>query len=171
MKSSVVIIISFFALTACNCLNKKSSYIQNSNDLIKNRDNIQYSSLFSFKGDSLVYIKENFLEKKEQYIGKEFSVFLDHLEIPIKRYTTAIGYPPNSNYSHISIQFYKYEERESLIKKKKNPMILTITWENPISPEAIEPVMIKSQSNWTPEVDAFFRKQKIKNIQMVDYGF
>lgn len=169
MKNSVIIIISFLALTACNCLNKKT---QTKNDqLIKKEEKIYYLPLSSFKQDTLEYIKQNFLQNKTQFTGEEFSFFLEYLEVPIKRFGSYIGYPPSSNYSFVSIQFYKYEERENLIKKKKNPMNLIIYFETPIPPERMDSIRKITNNNWTNDAAAFFSKQKIKNIQMVDYGF
>jgi hypothetical protein len=132
---------------------------------------IKYIPLSRYEKDIVKYIKENFLKNKKSYIDKEMSYFLDNLEIPIYKFTSSIGYPPNSVYSHISIKFYNDVTIANKVKNKEERIVMVISFNPPLQPNIIEPIMQEAKGKWTKEVHQFFGKQKVKNIEIVEYGF
>ncbi len=132
---------------------------------------VKFIPLSKYERDTVKYVNENFLNNRKFYIDKEMSYFLDNLEIPIYKFTSSIGYPPNSVYSHISIKFYNDVTIANKIKNKNEPIVMVISFNPPLQPNVIEPIMREAKGQWTKEVQQFFEKQKVKNIEIVDYGF
>lgn len=151
-------------LTSCNCLNNTKKQKMSLQDF-------KYVTLSKYEKDTVKYIKENFIRNRILYIEKDMSYFLSNLEIPIYKFTSSIDYPPNSVYSHISIKFYNDVTIENKVKNKIEPIVMVISFNPPLQPNVIEPIMREAKGKWTKEVQQFFGKQKIKNIVIVDYGF
>jgi hypothetical protein len=72
-------IILLILLSACSTLRKPNTKWPNnqSNGIIM---------LNKFKGDTLGYVQQNFIDNKQKYIGKDLNTFLKDVEIPIKSY-------------------------------------------------------------------------------------
>lgn len=166
MKNYIIISL-FFTFFSCSSSKKIN------NSLVKGtfNNNKSYIPLKEYSGDTISFVKHNFIVKKDNYIGKEFSLFLKYFNVPIERYYSSIEYPPFSFYSNISIQIYNDVTVENKIKNKINPIILTITWETPIQTAEMDKLRLITRNNWTSEAASFFSKQKVKNIEIVDYGF
>ncbi|WP_442795800.1 hypothetical protein [Pelobium manganitolerans] len=129
-----------------------------------------YHPLKTYNGDTARYIKENFVLNKKNYIGKEICVLLKDLEIPILTYK--LGPDPNmKDYFYISIQFYSDIIVNRKISNKIDPLIMPIVLENPVLHDVPNQLARKNKRQWTHEETAYWCKQKIKDIGIVDYNF
>lgn len=138
-----------------------------------NISNSKYEALQSFKNDSLLYLKTNFILNKTNYLNKNISYLLNDLELPVNKYIPGIdGVPPNLYYSVISIQFTNdLMVNESMEKRKQSPLILIIYFEKPISTERMNEIRSITKGNWGKDAIEIFGKEKIKDIEMVTKGF
>lgn len=164
MKKLLIIIC--VTIVSCNCLNKKISK-ETTNINIKD-----YKTLASFKSDSLLYIQRNFIGEQSEFAGKTINTFLDKLEIPPKSFLVGIGGSPYTTYIGVTLQFFNDVEVEKKVEIKKNPMIMNVYFETPVSSEKMDKLLTETKGNWDEKVvRKYLGDEKIKKIALVDYGF
>lgn len=71
-----------------------------------------YISLSKFKGDTSAYVKYNFVDHQNLYIGEDISYLLQHWELPINSYIT--GAEMDDTYTNI----YLSNDSTRVIDKK-----------------------------------------------------
>lgn len=166
------VVLMLLGLIACNCSNKTNKStskvsIQNPLDTIK----YKYRKLALFKGDTLLYLKTNFINNKQYFIGKNISYLLKNLELPVNKYLYSPTFPPNSVYNHISLQFTNDVTVQNHINKKQSPLILILDFEQPISILRMREIQAITKGKWGSDAIELFGNEKIKDIEMVTKGF
>ncbi|MBK0383565.1 hypothetical protein I5M32_11410 [Pedobacter sp. SD-b] len=156
-----LLIILLLSLTACSTLKQQSS----------NNKQQKYIKLEKFKGDTLSFVQNSILNRKEFYKGKELNVLLKDLAIPIVHYTTGVTFRHKDQSPHISLYPYNDTEKDKKITKKEDPIIITIVWQTPLRTSYVDSLSIRNKSNWTPEVQEYFGKQIVKDIGKVNFSF
>ena len=139
MKSSIISVILLLLLGGC-ISKKKQVTLSKSKDSIQKSDSSTYRPLKLFKGDTLAFVQESILNRKDYYIGKELRVFLTDLSIPIKVYT--YGKNPNNIYvsNYLSLLVNNYFQQNAKLAKGEDPIDLVIVWKNPINYEELEKI-------------------------------
>ncbi len=126
--------ILFLAFMFVGCKTKHAQQIS-TNSVKETLSNIQpiQQNRNAFVGDSLDYLKNKFLDKKEFYINKELNVLLNDLDLKIEDYV--IGFSgKNINISpDLGLYFFPKDLLNQRIAQKKNLLILNIFWQTPLS--------------------------------------
>lgn len=121
--------------------------------------------------DTVRYMKEYIVAKSDSYSGKTFEQLVNDLPLAIRSYLILMSNRPGV-YPGIYIEFYSYAERTLRISQRKDPLILAITWQDPLNKEEIESAGLQTLSgNWTPTTYDFFKNKVIKSVSMVRYNF
>ena len=135
-------------------------------------DNKEYVPYAKFKNDTLNYLKANFEENKNFYIGKPVKTILDDLEIPVLT-SRRSGSMKDRNISELSLIFISWVELD-----KRTEHDLYIYFQESIPFSELD-VLIKDKREkyddpvarmaWT-ELDAeFYGSRIIKDIQVVKF--
>jgi hypothetical protein len=161
MKIYSIILLAL--LTSCSALKN--------NTLNKEKISIpKYHSLKHFKSDTLKFIENSILKRKEYYIGKEMNILLKDLDIPIKKYLTGISSKRVED-PGLYINIFDNHQQVAKIKNKSNPIQISILWKTPLPREETSKLIKSSQLNWTEEVAKYYGKQIIGDIGIVEYNF
>lgn len=116
--------------------------------------------------DSAVFVR-TIAANKQKYVGKEFRVLLNDLDIPVKSYY--IGKMFQKNYSNgISISLDDWGttlNKERGVRGAKNPVELFIEWDKPILRSGIEAALTRAAGDWRPEEEKFYSKLIVKDIR------
>jgi len=155
MKSKYIL---FLTILFVSCASQKKL----SNNIRK--QNYEYKALESFRGDTLNYVVSNFVEHKNQYIGKPASVLFNDLQYEIKSYlpfsedagetkTISISYLTDNQYT------YKLSERQKMI-------VINITFETITTWDKVLELKAGNYEigTWTPRHRAYFEKLIVKDI-------
>lgn len=154
------------------CQSSKTSKIDNSHTDNKEsaKRNTRYKPFTEFKGDTLQYLNYNFVEHKDQYIGKPFSVFYHDLEIPVKSATA--GPDANNGFvsSGIDLSFYDDGTTNYLMTSDNLPSyFIIVKWEKPLSADAFFQLDKANNWNWSPSHEAFLANEIIKDVAVMKY--
>lgn len=155
MKIKYLILLSIFA---ASCSTQQKS-IKNSTS-----QKIEFKSLDEFKSDTLNYIVYNFLERKNQYIGKPASLIFDNLQYEINSYNPVYNDGGNMIYS-ICLSHFDWNKTSHKTSVREKIELLFIDFDY-IPVDSIKQFNSKRRidPSWTPELKAFFGKQTVKNI-------
>lgn len=134
------------------------------------RDSTTYSyKMFStLKGDTLNYIRENFISKKKFYENKPLSILLKNVELPITSHNPTFGNPPNvEQVMGIHLRFDTEVTELSKFNKKKTPNSLLILLKQPINYKEAVSILKKNGRNWTNDSQDFYGKFTIEDIMFI----
>ncbi|HWC54611.1 MAG TPA: hypothetical protein VG676_13575 [Chitinophagaceae bacterium] len=119
--------------------------------------------------DTVAYVRNYMIARKNSYIGKPLDSLLKDLPMPAKRYINTVSDKP---YVYPSTYIFLYTKEGVRIAQKKDPLDIVITWQTPISRNELINAGIQSLSGeWTQAVYNFFKNRIIKNISLVKYDF
>lgn len=160
MKNHILLSL-FILLLSCSNIKKSKN----------NSENINFAATQeNYKCDTVAYIKENFIQNKEKYIGKNIGILLNDLELPILKYN--LGLDENlKDFYFISFRFFNDITIENRKEKKKDPLIINIFLDKPVDINFPLSLSRKNKQQWMQDEADFWDKQKIKDIGIVDYGF
>ncbi|MFD1258552.1 hypothetical protein ACFQ3S_17230 [Mucilaginibacter terrae] len=153
MKYQITIIIILFI--TCSCSIQRRTHVKG------------YMSLTKFRGDTSAYIKTNFIDHKERYLGKPLQVFLNDWDLPIKSYL--IGPGANLAIDYISISANTNNEINQMLGDDKKYKMVTAIWKTSLKDVELNKVIKQSQLAWTDEAKAYFGKQIITDLKLDDY--
>jgi len=131
----------------------------------KNKEKVkyEYKALESFKSDTLNYVLSNFIDNKNQYIGKPTSVLFDKLQYEIKSYQEATD-GSGAVYS-ISISYLNKDQFTFRLSERLKMVDICITFENPIPWLTVLDLSPKGHlREWSAKHQKFFGKQIVKDI-------
>ena len=134
------------------------------------QDNTRLSSkLKALNNDTLRYIKEEIISRKNFYIGKPLDSLLKDLPMSAKRYIN----PPSSTMSvYPATYIFTFYQRNTRIAQKKDPLDLIITWQTPLQKSELTYVGLQAMGGeWTEAAYRFFKSRIISDIGLVKYNF
>jgi len=170
MRISIILLF----LTAIGCgffkKNKQNTNVSDIN-VVQNDSNtpLGYKTLQSFKGDTLSYIKENFLNNKRSYIGKDVNYLIGNLEVPVHHYLPHLLTEVDT-VSGMTLLFYSDVQREVRGKNKVDPLVLVLKWKDSMPFDSIGTITRKNKLAWTDNEKKYIGKQIIKDISLVKYN-
>ena len=129
----------------------------------------QSKSFSQFKGDSLNYLTNNFIDNKQKYIGKKLNVLLNDLEFEVKSY---IPQTSNSNinmYSGIYLSFYNSDNTTISITQNRKMFNLSITWENMVPRKEMDKLMLEDKNDWDKKLKKFFGQHIVGDAHLVAF--
>jgi hypothetical protein len=130
------------------------------------------NKLKELNNDTIRYTKEQIIESKDLFIGKQLDLLLRNLPLPVKEYTNAFSDRQEGVYNYTYILMYSYKEREEKVSQKKNPLAIVIKWATPLTKRELDFLGLKYLGGeWTNEVYNFFKDRIIKDISIVKYDF
>ena len=131
-----------------------------------------YKPFSEFKGDTMQYLNYNFVDHKDQYIGKTFSVLYHNLEIPVKSSIAGSDHRNALASPSLSLAFYDTDS-EMYMMNSLDPVptsySVIINWENPVSAEDYFKLYKASNGNWNSNYEALFAGQIIKDVFVLKY--
>ena len=145
--------------------NEDKNYVNiNETDTIKS-----YKPLKEFKGDTLAFVQQSILARKDYYIGKELNVFLKDLQIPIIYYS--FNAAPVNIYKvyDTALDIRNYKEEQEKLRNFNDPISLVIRWTPPLDANALDFVPRNKRGVWSKEVEAYLGKQIVGDIVKTDY--
>lgn len=156
------LIVMLFVVTACSSL-KKSTTAETKQVMLP-----KYQPLEHFKGDTLQFVKNSILDRKQFYEGKELNVLLKDLQMPVKKYV----YGSKSDNKNITpyIYIYIYNNTDMKIKKGIDPSVITIVFDTPL-PRETTVMLSRNNTGWTSEVSEYYGKQIVGIVGKVIYNF
>lgn len=126
-----------------------------------------YASLSKFNGDTLNYLKTNFLNQKYKYIHKPASVLLHDIEFDINSYLFGPG-KNDSSIRDISLSGINRAGLTRSINSQGKAVFIYIIWgKGPSEVEARE-MRTKYNGQWTKEVANFYGTYIVKDINVSD---
>lgn len=159
-KRNCLLILLIFVLGSCVSIKQSSRTM--------NVPNPHYKDLISFNKDTLTYVKTNFYQNQQFYVGKPVEVLLDDLEVDIFHFTPSSLFNPmdKSNGVSLTIRYTTYVEQsdKSLIE---NPTIVDLIvkfTELYLYDDALELSDLKADINWGKAQEDFYKDFIIKEI-------
>jgi hypothetical protein len=150
--------IIFLAVIFVSCAGQKKLSKNKSNKI-----NYVYKALDNFKSDTLNYVLCNFIEHKDQYIGKPASVLFNNLQYEIKSYQAATD--GNGAVYSISISYLNKDQFTFRLSERLKMVDISITFENPIPWLTVLDLSPKGHlREWSAKHQKFFGKQIVKDI-------
>lgn len=156
---------------SCHGQEKQSSIKVNNNPDLQLELPKAYKPLKEFKMDTLSYVDYNFVMGKANFVSKNFSYFLQTLEVPIVRFIPIIDDTDESLVNGIYIQFITERDVSLKVSSKIDPTILIIYFEKPLSYIDLVQISKLSNDSWSVRSTYYFGPKKIKDIIKVIYNF
>lgn len=156
--------LSLLILTAYNTSKPTKNIEHNDTSKITGIVNSKHNADTTIR-DSLKYVK-SILSNKEKYIGKEFSVLIKDLTIQIKSYSS--NHVDLVSSSGILISFDDWTtsiDKLSNAKGMKDPVLLAVEWQNPISRADVETHLKRAAGEWGEAEQEYFSKLIVKDIR------
>lgn len=128
-----------------------------------------YRPFKTFKGDTLAYLRTNFVDRMAYYQNKPLSVLLKDVEINIHTFTPIQPYFPPEDDSPYGV-YLRFEDEIAYYNKKKMKKIshtLVVLIKDTIDMEKIRPMLRRNKSRWTKEIKAFYEDKIVKEIGMI----
>jgi hypothetical protein len=133
-----------------------------------------YKPLLTYKGDTLAYLKDNFVDHQLLYKNKELNKLLNRLEVSISGYDVMVGgnyvegkEPAKSMgiglYLSKNVPKRLYEVKH---KKGKYPFILNIIFKNPFLYENSFDLLHKFGLRFTDSVRHFYSRKLIDSVYL-----
>ena len=124
--------------------------------------------LTEFNNDTVRYVKEYIIARKDLYAGKPLDSLLKDLPTP-KHYITLLSNKPGS---YFGIYLFLYGDRNDRIAQKKDPLELSITWKEPLTKNELTNAGLENWGGeWTPAIYDFFKNRIIGEAGMVKFDF
>jgi len=125
------------------------------------------SGLKTFNYDTVKYLNENLLKNKQSFMGKELSVLINNLEIPVKNYFIGEKFDQPKSVPEITLIF---TEIEKLLKDKQREKhkLVTIVWQQPIVKDSTFQLLKATKGVWSKEAYEFYKRRLIKDIIMAE---
>lgn len=144
-------------------------------ETIKDYQNKMYMPLSEFKGDTLEYLKINFIDNKGKYLGKDLNHLLRDCEIPVKSYL--VEYDEN-NYNYIysiDLSFYSHKSTMSKIGYHLKTQRIIVVWKPALPSDSVQFLihhgfgLIKSELDfdWTKNTLKYFGNKKINDLILI----
>ena len=160
---------------ACGVLRKSNDTItlKPNNDLVSitRSDNpllyMQSDTLIplsKYKGDTADYIRHNFIENKQKYVGKELNTLLKDLGIPIKSYMFEVPWNNNDSIPCSTLQFQSFKEVCRRIDNREKPANIIIQWKHCLPYDSIMKRGVLNKFNWTAEDYRYYGKQIVGDV-------
>ena len=124
----------------------------------------EYKALESFKNDTLNYVLYNFINHKNQYIGKHVSVLFDKLQYEIKTFHAATD--GTGAVCSISVSYLNGDQYSFRLYERLKMVDICITFENPIGWITVLDLSPRGHfSEWSSKHRDFFGKQTVKDVR------
>ncbi len=121
--------------------------------------------LAAFRGDTIAYIENNFVDHKEYYVHKPLGVLLGDMTIPVGSYLFGVG--RSVKYSpYLTICFYSRQELDRRIAGKKQAFLIHIHWEEGALMDTVVALQRKYNQRWTPELERYYSGLTVKDISV-----
>ena len=124
----------------------------------------KYIPLIEFKGDTLKYVRYNFIKNKQKYIGKDLNTLLKDVEIPIKSYMNTDSFIDPTIMVGVILNFYSFKEASLRKEGPNKPVNIIIRWSPPLPRNIVDNLFKISKTEWTEAVSKYFGKQIIGDI-------
>jgi hypothetical protein len=133
-----------------------------------------YKSLRALKKDSAQYLKSNFMDRKQFYIGKEVRVLLKDLETTVKSVSLSdmfYKYEGKGRYADVALHFYDWETFYEYGDKKDFIPVLIVNFAAPyLVRDPIDSLSVKYKRDgilqkWNPESQEIIGRQIIRDIK------
>ncbi|GAO28432.1 hypothetical protein [Geofilum rubicundum] len=155
-KLNSLLILLIFVLGSCATIKQKSS--------TRNISNPQYKDLNSFNYDTLEYIKTNFYENQQFYVGKPVKVLLDDLEADIVNFTPNSLWNPMDKSNGVSLTVrYTMLAGENKLIPAATQIIVKFT-DLYAYDDAVELSDLNPEINWGKAQEDFYKDFTIKEI-------
>lgn len=126
--------------------------------------------LLHYIGDTLAYVKTNFIDQKDRYVGKPFTVLLKDMQIPVGSYLIAPGWSDYKHFKQLIFSFYPAGEMSSRITNDKKPLIICIEFERKLLQDSAMVLRKQGHGAWRPEEERFYGRSILKDIVLTDYS-
>ncbi len=118
-----------------------------------------------FNNDTINYIKQHIIASKNSYIGKPLDSLLKDLPAII-HYANEVPHKNRYICSASTLYFSSYSKSLDKISQGKNPLMVTITWANPIDNKEFPNLGLKLfGGEWTINSYNYFKDKLIGNIE------
>jgi hypothetical protein len=127
-----------------------------------------YKPFKEYKGDTLNYLKNNFITNKQRYIGQKLEVLFKDLEFPVKSFVYSIIFT-NKDYSDgIAVSFYDRitTAMNTGVEDKAKFYVLSFDLTQPVLVDSIR-MQIKRYGEWSPYHEKFLGEQRVKDIYLL----
>ncbi|QZT36740.1 hypothetical protein K5X82_16050 [Halosquirtibacter xylanolyticus] len=130
------------------------------------RNNKGYTPIEAFAGDTLQYIKTNFDNRKEAYVGKKFKYFLKDINVPLNSYFADFVFKGEMGCEGVS--FFVNENVDGNGGSK--PIIVHVKWERLLPSDEPSRMERDNGQTWTKQESGFYKGIVIKDICTTEWG-
>lgn len=141
--------------------------------LVNAQDSATVSSrLREVNNDTLKYVKNSILDNNRKYVGKTFEFLVQDLPTSIKHYVNCSLDRPYGAIPVTQLYLYQYNEIQSKLERKTDPIIITITWKKPYTFADLEKEGLPiSGLLWKEAGYKFLKNRIIEKVEMVNFDF
>ncbi len=150
--------------------------------MMASNENPNYVPFARFNNDTLAYVKANFENNKDFYIGKPVSVLLNDFEIPVLSGNSSPSF--RVYFNDVRLFFVGYEQRRnecasivctvSFTQEYPDVELIEQLYESIIPGFSEQPARLLEPGeaniyDWTPKHAAFYGSRIIKDIEITNY--
>jgi hypothetical protein len=119
-----------------------------------------------FNGDTLAYVKANFVQNKDRYLHKPLSVLLTDLGVPVVSYFPGGQFIDPAHFSDIMVSFYPRGELHRRIAKHQKPLIIRLAFDSSMNRDSAMTVYKLGHGDWEDADRRFYEDRSISDIQV-----
>jgi hypothetical protein len=128
--------------------------------------------LREMNNDTVKYVKEYILLRKDFYIGKSLDSLLKDLPLPVIEYVNGDVPRNRSICPATSLLLFSYQERTNKIIQKENPLTVVIKWATPLDNNELPGLGLRIWGGeWTLAAYNYYKNKIIGNVEMGKYNF
>lgn len=135
------------------------------------QDDSSHKPLASFNKDTAAYLAYNFVQHKEKYVNKPFSVLMNDLEFPIM--TFMAGDFSINKFVYVDLSIFSYDHNKTFIRRQLDlkPFDLIIMWATPIKKDTARAIIVKGGGHWSQESSDYFGKLIVGDVLRTEYQY
>lgn len=121
--------------------------------------------------DTLQWVQNNIINNKQNFIGREFSVLLNSLPIPVKSYFYSSNESKRNISPSLSISFLPpFMADDEIYPATITPVVNVIVWQTPLPISSCEPLILTNKGNWTNSEGEFYGNKIVADVLLIDFS-
>lgn len=121
-------------------------------------------------GDTLAYLRLNFVNEQDRYFGEPLKVLLKDLVIPVRSYLMEPSFRDRFHLAGVGIAFIPKNELDAAITKREPPLMIHIQFANKVSADSAVVLLRRDHIQWLAAEERFYGEGIIQGMVLPDYS-
>ena len=165
MKTILLIAPLLFLFSGCGLVNQME---ENNQAISKIQASVTENEMNH--ADIIQYLQTDIINNKNKYLGRELSVLLNEMRLPVRSYYPTESYTKKYTRSEIMLSFFSRAQTEHGLFKQNKLLAISITFSNPLPSKITRNLFKAGNGKWLGKDANYYRQQIISNIHLFNWN-